>query len=162
MALSKDNVLSIDECIHVFGKQMPSFAILAVAAKENQFDVIHSIKCLLVPLGIKHKNCNDTLIFINDADDTDNLPKIVKPNWNDFQSSNHPASYWFSNYHEKKDQLLPLTEQFETAHTAKYIPIPVFPVLLFLSEDSADSVLHMFQDLYDTFYEKSLTTMQTK
>jgi len=87
MALGNGNVLSRDEWIQVFSDQMPQFTMLAVKAKDNQIAIFHSISQLLVSPGFNHKNNNDILAFMNDADDLDSLPTIMKLDKNNFDTS---------------------------------------------------------------------------
>ena len=65
--IGKENTLTIDDRIRVFGEQIPPFAMLTVTANDNKVAVIHSISRLLVPPGYQHRNHKDILAFINDA-----------------------------------------------------------------------------------------------
>jgi len=51
MTIGKENTVTIDDRIHIFGKQILPFAMLTVTANDNKIVVIHNISCLLVPLG---------------------------------------------------------------------------------------------------------------
>jgi len=87
MVLGNGIMLSTNDQIHVFSKQMPPFTMLAVTAKDNQIAVFHhSISQLSIPPGFNHKKDNDILAFMNDVNDLDSLPTIVKLDRNDLDS----------------------------------------------------------------------------
>jgi len=88
--VGEENSLNINDCIHIFGKQIPPFTMLMITAQDNKVAIIHSIATSLSHQATNTATTMTSLLaFINDAESAYSLLQIVKLEWEDFERGRH-------------------------------------------------------------------------